>query len=86
MKFLLLILSLLGAALFALLGPPTISFQQVAAAIAAAELPGGFSPSGLSLRLVDLPKQALRRLMLPAGYRLPDVRGLRLGMSSTVSG
>ena len=63
--------------LFLLLGPPIVSFPQVAVAIgrlAAFRL----GLRGLSLVVDDIPRKILQKILLPAGYRLPDCRRLKL--------
>ncbi len=63
--------------LFVLLGPPVVSFPEVAAAIGRLAEPG-LRGRGLDVIAADAPRRVLRRTLLAAGYRLPDCRGLKL--------
>lgn len=68
---------ILRPALFVLFGPPTISFQHAAAQLARLPL-GSLAPVAFDLRVGDIARTALKRFLLPAGYRIPDCRKLRL--------
>ncbi len=68
---------LLRPELFVLFGAPVMSFPQLAATITQLPLPC-FRAEHFALRTDALPKQLLRRLLVPAGWRMPDVRRLHL--------